>query len=305
MAESPAHRFGQIIGDVLEAAVGPLLAQIAHKHGLYLDSKGKRPARAGAKVSWVDLYGNSHDLDFVLERGGTDTKIGTPVAFIETAWRRYTKHSRNKAQEIQGAILPLVGTHQNAAPFMGAILAGVFTHGALTQLRSLNFKVLYFSYESVVTAFSQVGIDAAFDEATADTSFALKVQQWNKLSDEQRSKVAHSLTEINHDDVAQFVRSLEASLIRQIEFIHVLPLHGKAHDLPSVKDAISFIEAYNEQGSLQPIVKYEIQIRFNNKDSIEGRFADKDTAIEFLRSYQPPDIRPAQPVQMKQRKADF
>ncbi len=58
-------------------------------------------------------------MDFVLERDGSDTRTGTPIAFIETAWRRYTKHSRNKAQEIQGAILPLVTTHREAASYFG------------------------------------------------------------------------------------------------------------------------------------------------------------------------------------------
>jgi len=110
MARSPAHRFGQIVGDVLEEAIRPLLERFAKKHDLYLDMKGNRPCRHGRKCSWTDLNKNSHDLDFVLERGGTLDKIGMPVAFIETAWRRYTKHSRNKAQEIQGALEPLAET---------------------------------------------------------------------------------------------------------------------------------------------------------------------------------------------------
>jgi hypothetical protein len=118
MAESPSHKFGQIIGDVLEVAIEPVLSLFAQENGLYLDKKGPRPARKGMKVSWTDLSGNVHDLDFVLEKNGSLTKIGTPVAFIESAWRRYTKHSRNKAQEIQGAILPLAATYQNSAPFI-------------------------------------------------------------------------------------------------------------------------------------------------------------------------------------------
>lgn len=113
MAESPSHKWGQIIGqEFLEVAMDPHLRTTATKHGLFLDLKGTRPARTGKKISWADLYGNTHDLDFVFERGGSPNKIGDPVAFIETAWRRYTKHSRNKAQEIQGAVLPLVTTHQ-------------------------------------------------------------------------------------------------------------------------------------------------------------------------------------------------
>jgi hypothetical protein len=54
------------------------------------------------------------------------------VAFIETAWRRYTRHSRNKAQEIEGAIGPLAETFAHARPFLGAILAGQFIHEATT-----------------------------------------------------------------------------------------------------------------------------------------------------------------------------
>ncbi|MGQ0751719.1 MAG: hypothetical protein ACT4PS_14385 [Betaproteobacteria bacterium] len=172
MGISPSHRFGQIIGDVLEDATRPLLQEFADKHKLYLDQKGKRPCRKGVKCSWVDLNRNSHDLDFVLERGGSPNKVGAPVAFIETAWRRYTKHSRNKAQEIQGAIIPLAETYKHIGPFKEAVLAGVFTEGALAQLRSLGFEVLFFSYDSVRDSFSMAGIDAYFDENTSDKNFA-------------------------------------------------------------------------------------------------------------------------------------
>jgi hypothetical protein len=108
MAESPAHKFGQLIGEILESIVLPQLEAFCSSNELYLDyQKRDRTARSGKKVAWSDQYGNTHDLDFVIERDGTDQQIGRPVAFIESAWRRYTKHSRNKAQEIQGAILPL------------------------------------------------------------------------------------------------------------------------------------------------------------------------------------------------------
>lgn len=78
MATAPAHRFGQIIGEVLEAAVTPLLEEFTEQHGLYLDKKGDRPCRTGKKCSWLDLNGNTHDLDYVLERGGTAKKKGYP-----------------------------------------------------------------------------------------------------------------------------------------------------------------------------------------------------------------------------------
>lgn len=95
MAESPAHRFGQLIGELLEDVVRPQLEEFCKGQGLYLDhQKRERPVRSGKKVSWTDQYGNTHDLDFVIERDGTDYQMGRPVAFIETAWRRYTDSHR-------------------------------------------------------------------------------------------------------------------------------------------------------------------------------------------------------------------
>jgi len=117
MAESPAHRFGQTIGSLLESVVRPELEAFCKQQGLYLDHQQKeRPARKGKKVPWEDQYGNIHDLDFVIERGGTATEVGQPLAFIEVAWRRYTKHSRNKAQEIQ--VAPLHRRRASEAEFM-------------------------------------------------------------------------------------------------------------------------------------------------------------------------------------------
>jgi len=293
MAESPAHKFGQIIGEVIEAAIEPLLRKFAHTHRLFLDKKGPRPARSGRKVSWVDLYGNTHDLDFVLEKGGSPSKIGRPVAFIETAWRRYTKHSRNKAQEIQGAILPLVATHQNAAPFIGVVLAGVFTGGSLTQLRSLGFTVLYFPHETVVQAFRRAGIAAHFDEHTAVAEFIRKVRAWEALSARERQQVAQALVRINSKEIQNFMGTLERVVSRQVAVVRILPLHGKASEWDSVDKAIVFIERYDEGERSQPVLRYEIQIRYTNSDRIEGQFADKQAAIQFLKSYQAPPLRPA------------
>lgn len=208
------------------------------------------------------------------------------MAFIETAWRRYTKHSRNKAQEIQGAILPLAATHRNSSPFIGAILAGVFTEGALTQLRSLGFAVLYFPYETVVAAFGRVGIDARYDEGTPDSEFEEKVSTWDALLEEQRNLIADELLEMNSDEVQRFIQRLHLVITRQVELCIVLPLHGAAFESDSVDNAIAFIEGYAEDGIPRPLAKYEIQVRYKNGDRIEGTFGDKVSAIKFLQTYQ-------------------
>jgi hypothetical protein len=288
MAESPSHRFGQIVGEVLEAAILPLLQDFAQTHALYLDKKGTRPARKGVRCTWVDLNKNAHNLDFVLERGGTPQKIGVPAAFIESAWRRYTKHSRNKAQEIQGAIVPLAETYRNVSPFMGATLAGVFTEGALKQLNSLGFSVLYFPYDLVIRVFRRFGIDASSDERTPDREFQSKVDAWKALTPARRNALSKALITANKAQVNAFMNSLAAAASRQVERVIILPLHGSGYEVVNIADAITFIESYDEQTPRGAIDRYDIQVRFNNGNVINGVFKDKRSALEFLATYLPP-----------------
>jgi hypothetical protein len=283
MAESLSHKFGQIIGDLLEQALTPHLQKFARKHKLYLDKQGIRKVRTGKKVSWTDSNGNKHDLDFVLERGGTENKVGIPVAFIESAWRRYTKHSRNKAQEIQSAILPLADKYRSSSPFVGVVLAGVFTGGALTQLKSLGFGVLYFPYDTVVKAFSKFGIDAAFDEKTAETDFRKKIDDWNKLPNKE--DVAKKLLKLNKKNVDEFFNSLSETVSRFIERIIILPLHGQETVSSSATEAIDFLKKYPEDQPKLPLSKYEIIIKYNTGDRIEASFKDKKASIKFLETY--------------------
>ena len=290
MAKSPSHKWGQIIGDFLELTFEKELAKFARRHKLYLDQKGERKARKGKKVSWIDSFENVHDLDFVLERNGTNTKIGLPVAFIESAWRRYTKHSRNKAQEIQGAILPLVARHKNYAPFMGVVLAGEFTQGAITQLKSLGFEVLYFPYNTIVKAFSKFGIDASYEEDTTVVEFDKKILQWEDFED--KDKLAKHLLRLNKEQVNLFFENLEKCVSRYIILVEVTALHGRLQDLASVQKAIEYIEAYNNtvNGKL-PLIKYEITIRYNNGDKVEGTFNGKEDTLIFLNSYSSPKAK--------------
>ena len=288
MAQSPAHRFGQIIGDTLEGAIRPVLETVAKDLGMYLDGKGERKVRGTKrKVAWVDGKGNTHDLDYVFEAGGNAETIGVPRAFIEIAWRRYTKHSRNKAQEIQGAILPLQKTHEASAPFGGVVLAGIFTDGAVEQLRSHGFTVLLLPYATVVDAFATAGIDAKFDEATPDVEFAQKVGQWQALSAARRSRIARRLMQLNATRVDDFLQILEKSLTRRIEAVSLTVLHGQMHVFPTIDQAIAHILHPPPLLASTVPLRYEIQIRYGNGEVIEGRFDDAQRAIQFLRVYAP------------------
>lgn len=283
MAESLAHKFGQIIGELLEKAIEPNLYEFAELRNLYLDKKGIRLARKGKKLSWTDGMNNVHDLDFVLEKNGAEGKIGDPVAFIEIAWRRYTKHSRNKAQEIQGAILPLAEKYKNSSPFKGVVLAGIFTEGAITQLKSSGFCVLYFPYETVIESFKAFGIDASFDEKTTEEDFKVKIDNWENLKN--KSDVSKLLLEVNKKEVIDFFRALDKSVTRDIENIVILPLYGESNMSNNINEAIAFITKYSYQEIELPFNKYEIIIKYNTGDKIDASFYEKIDAINFLKTY--------------------
>lgn len=284
MASSPSHQFGQIIGDLLEEIIASPLQSFCDRRGLYLDKKGVRgSARHGKKVRWEDAFGNHHDLDFVIEQGGTAQQRGRPLAFIETAWRRYTKHSRNKAQEIQGAVLPIADKHEWDKPFLGAILAGVFTDGSLTQMRSSGFTVMLFPYDTITAAFGSVGVHAEFDEGTPDAEFEQTIRKIEALTQQQRTSLKNHLIQSNKPLLDRFLKALEATLDRKIDSIILIPLHGGESEFDRIDDAIAFIQDYDEASSQDGAFrKYEIIVRYSNGDKIEGAFAEKQTAIRFL-----------------------
>jgi hypothetical protein len=285
MASSPSHRFGQIIGDLLEEIMTPQLQSFCDERCLYLDKKGVRGnARGGRKVAWLDKYGNSHDLDFVIERGGSEDVLGRPLAFIEVAWRRYTKHSRNKAQEIQGAILPIAEKHDWDKPFLGVILAGVFTNGSLTQMKSSGFKVALFPYESIVSAFASVGIDAKFDEVTPDAIFQDAIDKIDAISPQIRTQLKQNLVNSNQTLLDHFFAELQAALDRQVEQIILIPLHGQQSEFATISDAITFVTNYHEDKlSEGHFRRYEIIVHYSNGDKIDASFQNKEKAIDFLR----------------------
>jgi len=283
MAESPAHRFGQIIGELLESVVLPQLAAFCQKQGLYLDhQKRVRPVRSGKKVSWTDLYGNIHDLDFVIERDGTDEKVGTPLAFIESAWRRYTKHSRNKAQEIQGAILPLAERYRWNNPFLGTVLAGVFTEGSLDQLRSFGFNVLYFPYESLVAAFKSKGVDIAFDESTSDRVFQQTTKRIEGASQKTMSGIRAHLVSTNQRAISVFFDALNKRLGRHVTRVVMTPLYGKANEFSTIDGAVKFLDQHRSNEGSTDFRKYEIRVEFSNGDKVEASIEAKEKVKEFL-----------------------
>jgi len=79
------------------------------------------------------------------------TAILPSTSSAGTAQWQYVLPRKTK-KKIQGAILPLFEKYKKVNPFIGVILAGEFTESSITQLKSLGFSILHFSYGNIIKA---------------------------------------------------------------------------------------------------------------------------------------------------------
>lgn len=285
MAKSPAHQFGELVGKALEEIIAPLVKETCEKHGFYLDMEGSRTAREGRTVTWEDVKGNKHNLDLVIEENGSDEKIGEPRGFIEVAWRRYSRHARNKVQEIDAAVTPVAEKFSHFSPFLGAFLAGGFTPGSITQLKSRGFSVVLFPYDSIVTALENAGVKARFNEDTYEKDFLKATKALTGPSKKKKwRKFEETLFELHKTEIQEFLKEMKNALLRRIEKIIVIPLHGVVNEFHSLKDAKKFIQNYDGQVDI-PLRKFEILITYSNGDSVDGKFESREKAIEFVQYF--------------------
>lgn len=284
MASSPAHRFGQIIGDLLEIATVEKVRPIVEKHDMYLDYIHPRPARNGLrKIHVQDTLGNFHDLDLVVEEGGSEEVLGIPRAFIEVAWRRYTKHSKNKAQEISSSVLACARRYADNSPFMGTVLAGEFTENSLKQLSSQGFVVVHFTMQAIINAFATVGINAAWEENTPENAIQQEVDKYGHLRSEEIDKIKNSLFVQEQQAFDTFTKVLDASLERSIEAITVISLWGLTETFKKLSEVRDFIEETLPNGDPNAtFIRFEISIKYTNGSMTKMQFVDKHEALTKL-----------------------
>ncbi|QPK80695.1 hypothetical protein G7Y41_06340 [Schaalia sp. ZJ405] len=286
MADSPSHKLGQIIGYAMEEAFYDMLLPLAHEFGVYIDRQGLRqPARKGKFVTWVDDHDNKHNLDFVLERGGSQETIGTPVAFIESAWRRYTKHSVNKAGEIANALVPLRRTYVDNRPFLGALVAGEWTQGGITHMESQAINVLHLPLSTIVDAFGTEGVDVYFEEDTDTEHMRRQIARWNSLGEEGQQRVVAALREKASAQLEEYLDKIRAHLSRKVQSVFILSLHGKGQTVSSVPEALALLSAMEMQETKpdeMEFVRIEIQVCYSNTDQIDASFTNLADAMMWL-----------------------
>jgi hypothetical protein len=181
--------------------------------------------------------------------------------------------------------MPLFEKYKKDNPFIGVILAGVFTDNSLRQLQSLGFTILYFPYEMIVNAFRVLGIDVYFEENTTEEYFAEQIALWEKLNNTQKDKIYRKITEQNLFAINQFMSSLQLKLDRKINRVHIWMMYGKQYIFDSIEKAKEFIVNVNINDISPEFNKYEAEIQYSNGDIIRVEYRNQNDMLGFLSSF--------------------
>ncbi len=105
------------------------------------------------------------------------------------------------------------------------------------------------------------------------------------LTPEEQAGIGEDLRRRAAPELQQFMDDLTRTVLRRIESVSVLPLHGRAAAHQTVKDAIDFIRSYDGSADVGPVIRFEVIIRYDNADRITADFGSPADAIAFLESF--------------------
>ena len=154
---------------------------------------GQRCAESLGKLGGGGNRGNKHDLDFVLEHGGSVEK-GRPACLGGGGGAATPTIFRKKTGEIGGALIHLRDSH-HACRFVGAALAGEWTDGAIKQLESHGITVLHIPYVALINSFRIKGIDLDYAERASPAQKQGLVRSLKALPNSELTEIAVALEE--------------------------------------------------------------------------------------------------------------
>ncbi|HEY3966573.1 MAG TPA: hypothetical protein VGM05_18570 [Planctomycetaceae bacterium] len=236
---SAGHKLGQLVGDWFEEYLAlPLLQRVADHLDVYLDHRFRtRKSRIGEKIIWKDVEGNGVDYDFVMELDGTDKKAGIPVAFFECFWRRGARHSKDKARDDTGKLLPMRDVHPTAR-FLGIVAGGDFTAPARSLVQNRQIDLFYIPKAKIVGAFEGHGLQIDYPDRLAEPEKAKLADAFDsrltpKLKKQAAATLRRLVGETSLDSYVDRVRAALGALPQEIRFI------SQRQSRPAVFETIS------------------------------------------------------------------
>ena len=279
---SSGHKLGQLIGDWYEEYfVLPLLEKVGADLNLYVDSRFRQRSVRSGKIIWEDVDGNEVDYDYVLELGGTDSKIGVPVAFVECFWRRGSRHSKDKARDDSGKLMPMRDTYPTAR-FLGIVSAGDFTAPARELVRSRDIDLFYVPKQKVVDAFAACDLVMDYPDRSSEEEKSKIVDAFNSAFGAGKKRQVHdALIElVGQAAIESYSDRVSASLSALPQEIRLIVRHDSEPLIFDAVDAASeFLEAPTFDMS-NPTASYTYQVEYSDGTVFERTVVD----VEELRA---------------------
>lgn len=268
---SSGHKLGQLIGDWYEEYfVLPLLQGVGKSLNLFVDSRFINRNVRERKILWDDLDGNSVDYDYVLEIAGTNDKLGIPVGFIECFWRRGARHSKDKARDDSGKLMPMRETYPTAR-FLGIVSAGDFTKPARDLVRTREIDLFYVPKEKIVNAFHSCGLTMDYPDKLSEDEKAKIVEKFEKhFTVSKKKAVKKALIElVGQTTIESYVDRVRATLSALPQEIRLILRHDSMPiAFESVTAATEFLKSPNFNMT-SPIESYLYQVTYSDGSEFE------------------------------------
>jgi hypothetical protein len=218
--------------------------------------------------------GNNVDYDYVLELHGTEDEIGIPVAFVECFWRRGARHSKDKARDDSGKLMPMRETYPTAR-FLGIVAAGNFTKPARDLIRSREIDLFYVPKDKIIKAFSENGLVMDYPDNSTETEKLRIVSVFEKtFNKEKKEQVQHSLiTQVGTPSINSYVDRVRAALSALPQEIRFILRHDSTPLIfESLVEASKFLKKPNFRMG-KPEKSYLYQITFSDGSEFEKTVA--------------------------------
>ncbi len=176
-------------------------------------------------------------------------------------WRRGARHSKDKARDDSGKLVPMRDTYPTAR-FLSIAASGEFTEPAKTLVRSRDIELFYVPKSNIIEAFNRHGLVMDYPDSSAEELKAHVARTFGEhLTEEKKKEVAITLFDIigqaTVDAYTSKVRGFLAASPREIRFIETS--HSDATTFNSIEEATDFLESPSFTYSGDTVAyKYEV-----------------------------------------------
>ncbi|MHB1424937.1 MAG: hypothetical protein ACYC3I_17330 [Gemmataceae bacterium] len=189
------------------------------------------------------MEGNEVDYDFVMELDGTDEKLGIPVAFFECFWRRGKRHSKDKARDDTGKLLPMRDVHPTAR-FLGIVAGGDFTAPARVLVQNRQIDLFYIPKAKIVSAFEKHALGIEYTDKLPEAEKAKLADAFmHGLNKKKKHQVATTLQElvgeVSLDSYVARIRGALGALPQEIRII--AQRQSKPEVFETIAEATAFL----------------------------------------------------------------